>query len=72
MSVRRAFSGEGGHFGLVICIDLSMPHARKTLHRNYVTKILDEEESFNKDNGELCDVTIEKNPSYRLGYRRAR
>ncbi|XP_059764430.1 uncharacterized protein LOC132355881 isoform X4 [Balaenoptera ricei] len=35
--VRRAFSGEGGHFGLGICIGLSTPHARKTWHRSYTT-----------------------------------
>ncbi|XP_022375616.1 leucine-rich repeat-containing protein 37B-like [Enhydra lutris kenyoni] len=37
---RRAFSGEGGHFGFGTCTDLSMPHARKTWHRSYTTRIL--------------------------------
>ena len=37
LSSRRAFSGEGSHFGLGICIGLSTPHARKTWHRSYTT-----------------------------------
>ncbi|XP_057570736.1 leucine-rich repeat-containing protein 37A3-like isoform X1 [Hippopotamus amphibius kiboko] len=37
---RRAFTGEGGHFGLGIHIDRSAPHARKTWHRSYTTRSL--------------------------------
>ncbi|XP_012515116.1 PREDICTED: leucine-rich repeat-containing protein 37B-like, partial [Propithecus coquereli] len=36
----RAFSGSGGHFGLRICTDLSMPDARKTWQRSCMTRSL--------------------------------
>ncbi|XP_069337730.1 uncharacterized protein [Eulemur rufifrons] len=39
-SRRRAFSADGGHFGLGICTDLSMPHARKTWQRSCTTRTL--------------------------------
>lgn len=61
-------SGEGGCFGLGICIGLSRPHARKTWHTNHITKILEEDEIFSKDKGERGEVTRKTNASYRLGY----
>ncbi|XP_072603067.1 lysozyme C-like [Vulpes vulpes] len=57
--VRRAFSGEGGHFGFDTCTDLSMPHGRKIWHRSYRKGILLMRMRFSTRNQGLCLAFVE-------------
>ncbi|CAD7679170.1 unnamed protein product [Nyctereutes procyonoides] len=57
---RRAFSGEGGHFGFGTCRDLSMPHGKKTMAQ----KLHNRDSSDEKESETVLSPTELQNLDY--------